>query len=82
MNRLEATIDSYTMRMKKGEYRWEDLEHLDNLRQIVFAKVLRGLHGFERREQRMTRSETLYGNARDEDRTLTQKRGLFGRMLG
>ena len=61
MDKLDTAIIAYYMRIQPGEFTFEDLQHLENLRTIVYLKVLRAYEGFERRQQVSQINQTIYG---------------------
>lgn len=79
MDMLEETILSYQMSLPPGEFTEKTMRHLDNLRHMVYAKILRAMRGFERRHQRMSISQSYYGQSRDPS-IQEQKPGLLNRF--
>jgi len=67
MEMLELAIESYEMRLKPGQYTYDTLAHLDNLRKIVFDKTLRSHKGFERKLEATQIQQSLYGSAESEE---------------
>lgn len=83
MDKLDTAIITYYMRLQPGEFTFEDLQHLENLRTLVFMKVLRAYEGFERRQQVSQINQTIYGQLDSQNtRQPTGLRKLVGGMFG
>jgi len=78
LNKLEMTIDSFEMSLEPGEYTWETLRHLDNLRSLVHLRLRRALHGMERKLEATQIHQQFYGNA--DPSQIGQPRRNFGPM--
>lgn len=50
-NKLEASIEAFEMSLAPGRFSWDTIRDLDNLRTVVFMRVLRSLNGFERKQE-------------------------------
>ena len=79
MHKLEINIKSFRMSLRPGEFDMEMLRHIDNLRTIVFFKVLRSYEGFERSQQSTQISHNLYGQM---DNSQNRQRIGVGKFLG
>ena len=79
MQKLEINIKSFRMSLEPGQYTLEMLRHLDNLRTIVFMKILRSYEGFERRQQSTSIHHNIVGQM---DNQMTRKPTGVGKWVG
>jgi len=80
-NRLESAIEAYMMKCGPGEFTWETLEDLENLRSMVNIKDKRAKDGFERKQQVSQITQSLYGEA-SSGANRPKRKGLFGSLFG
>lgn len=80
-NRLESAIEAFMMQCGPGEFTWQTLEDLENLRSIVNIKDKRAKDGFERKQQVSQITQSLYGEASGGG-SKPKRRGLLGSFFG